>query len=67
MFRMNNTWIGNGHTFSMKEIESLPFFKKSTLSHFMVSDPVELNQLLKANCIGRKNHSFFGPNPPLQK
>ena len=64
MFRMNNTWIGNGHTFLMKELIA-PFFKKSTLSHFMVSDPIELNQLLKASCFGTQNHPISSTNTSL--
>ena len=57
-----NTWIGNGHTFSMKEM-SVPFFKKSTLSHFMVSDPVELNQLLKPIVLEEKTIRFLALIP----
>lgn len=58
----NNTWIGNGHTFLMKELIA-PFFKKSTLSHFMVSDPIELNQLLKPVVLEHKTIRFLALIP----
>ena len=57
-----NTWIGNGHTFSMKEM-TVPFFKKSALSHFMVSDPIELNQLLKPIVLEEKTIRFLALIP----
>ena len=67
MFRMNNTWIGNGHTFSMKEIESLPFLKNQRfrISWFLI--PLSSISFLKASCFGTQNHPFSGTNPPLQK
>ena len=58
----NNTWIGNGHTFLMKELIA-PFFKKSTLSHFMVSDPIELNQFLKPVVFEHKTIRFLALIP----
>jgi len=58
----NNTWIGNGHTFLMKELIA-PFFKKSTLSHFMVSDPIELNQFLKPVVLEHKTIRFLALIP----
>ncbi len=57
-----NTWIGNGHTFSIKEM-TVPFFKKSNLSHFMISDPIELERLLKPILLEEKTVRFLALIP----
>lgn len=58
----NNTWIGHGHTFSLKESE-IQFFKSSSLTHFLVSKPIELREVLKPVHIEQKSIQFLALLP----
>ena len=42
----NNAWVGHGHTFSFKNAEVF-FLNSSIPTHFMITRPIELKELLK--------------------
>ena len=42
----NNTWVGHGHTFSFKNAEVF-FLNTPIPTHFMITRPIELKELLK--------------------
>lgn len=60
--QQKNTWFGHGHTFSFTDLET-PLFKSTKETHFIVSDPIALDDYLKPLSVNDKTIHFLSIIP----